>query len=252
MSAPIALQLYTVREALAKDFRGTIQKVAEMGYIGVETFGFSNVSAEEAMAIMKEYDLKVIGCHSAAPLGENKAKIIETMNVFGNPPLIIPWQPPDLFSSREGLESLASTLREALFAAKENGFKLGYHNHHAEVNIIDGKPALAILREMVPAEIIFEIDTYWVQTGGYDVAKLVHEFGKQASLLHIKDGPCVRGEPMTAVGEGVMDVKAIVKASAGNADWMIVELDSCATDMLEAVGKSYQYLIQKGFAYGKK
>jgi sugar phosphate isomerase/epimerase len=111
---------------------------------------------------------------------------------------------------------------------------------------------LAILKEMVSQEIIFEIDTYWVQTGGYDAAKLVQEFGKQASLLHIKDGPCLRGEPMTAVGEGVMNFDEIVDASAGNADWMIVELDACATDMLEAVGKSYQYLIQKGQAYGKK
>lgn len=252
MTAPIALQLYTVREELAKDFRGTIQKVAEMGYIGVETYGFSNVSVEEAMAILREHDLKVIGCHSAAPLGENKAKIIHAMNVYGNPPLIIPWQPPELFGSKEGLETLANTLREALLVATENGFKLGYHNHHAEVNLIDGKPALAILKEMVSQEIIFEIDTYWVQTGGYDAAKLVQEFGKQASLLHIKDGPCLRGEPMTAVGEGVMNFDEIVDASAGNADWMIVELDACATDMLEAVGKSYQYLIQKGQAYGKK
>jgi len=61
-------------------------------------------------------------------------------------------------------------------------------------------------------------------------------------LLHIKDGPCVKGEPMTAVGEGVMDFDAVMGAVGDACEWYIVELDSCATDMVEAVEKSATYL----------
>jgi hypothetical protein len=57
---------------------------------------------------------------------------------------------------------------------------------------------------------------------------------------------------MTALGEGVVDIPSVVAAGAGSTKWLIVELDHCATDMLEAVDKSYQYLIGKGLASGNK
>ena len=56
----------------------------------------------------------------------------------------------------------------------------------------------------------------------------------------------VRGQPMQALGQGVMDIPALLAASAGQAEWLIVELDECATDMLTAVQVSYQYLIEHG------
>jgi len=69
-------------------------------------------------------------------------------------------------------------------------------------------------------------------------------------LLHIKDGPCVKNQPMTAVGAGKVDIAGVAQASAKTAEWMIVELDSCATDMLTAVKESHDYLVTKGFARG--
>ncbi len=71
---------------------------------------------------------------------------------------------------------------------------------------------------------------------------LVKELGPRAPLLHIKDGPAVKNEPMVAVGDGMMDFPSLIQAAGENTEWLIVELDQCATDMLEAVGKSYRYL----------
>jgi sugar phosphate isomerase/epimerase len=114
------------------------------------------------------------------------------------------------------------------------------------------------------ADVFFEVDTYWVKTAGsellfrsgllfrLDPAEVVRKLGERAPLLHIKDGPCLRDAPMTAVGQGVMDFPAIVAAAEGRTEWMIVELDSCATDMWKAVEESYRYLIEKGLAYGRK
>jgi len=56
---------------------------------------------------------------------------------------------------------------------------------------------------------------------------------------------------MTAVGDGIQDVPGIVAAGAGATAWLIVELDRCATDMLEAVAKSYHYMVGKGLAHGR-
>jgi sugar phosphate isomerase/epimerase len=101
-------------------------------------------------------------------------------------------------------------------------------------------------------DVLFELDCYWIKTGGPDPAAVVREVGARAPLLHIKDGPCKKGEPMTAVGDGIIDWAPVVQASAGTAEWLIVELDSCKTDMMEAVRKSYNYLVGRNLARGNK
>ena len=252
MSAPIGLQLYTVRESMNKDFRATVERVAETGYVGVETAGFPGTTPKEAKKLFDSLGLKVCGAHLQMPIGENKNSIVETIGILGNPALVVPWQPPELFQSMDGIKKLADDLNAANSVAKENGFKLGYHNHHAEMNLIDGKPALLVLSDMLEPGIFFEVDTYWVQTGGVNPVNLIKNLGSKAPLLHIKDGPCVRDEPMVAVGEGKMDIKSVVKAGEENTEWLIVELDACATDMFEAAVKSYSFLTQQGLANGRK
>ena len=47
------------------------------------------------------------------------------------------------------------------------------------------------------------------------------------------------------------DFKSIVNAGADNVDWWIVELDRCATDMMEAVVRSYNFMVDGGYASGR-
>jgi sugar phosphate isomerase/epimerase len=117
---------------------------------------------------------------------------------------------------------------------------------------VDGRRAYEIMLDYLSPEVFFEVDTYWAKTAGVDPAAMVRRLGGRAPLLHIKDGPCVMDAPMTAVGDGVVDVPGIVAAGAGATEWLIVELDRCATDKLEAVAKSYRYMVGKGLAYGKR
>ena len=83
-------------------------------------------------------------------------------------------------------------------------------------------------------------------------AAVLKELGARAPLVHVKDGPCVRDQPMQALGEGITDFKALVEAGAAHTEWWIVELDRCATDMMEAVEQSYKYLTSEGLAEGNK
>ena len=128
----------------------------------------------------------------------------------------------------------------------------GIHNHWWEFLQVEGRYVYQIMLEHLDPAIFFQVDTYWVQTAGPDPAQVVKELGPRAPLLHLKDGPAVKGKPHTAVGDGVLDFPSIVRAAEGVAEWLIVELDSCATDMLEAVEKSYQYLVGEGLARGNK
>ena len=251
MPAPIGLQLYSLRESMNQDFQATIEKVAQIGYSGVEIASLPGITPKEAKKLFDSLGLTVCGTHSQLPLDDKKKDIIETMGILGNPPLIIPWQPPESFESLDRIKRLAEILNKTNEIAKVNGFKIGYHNHHAEMNRIDGKPGLLILSELTHDDIFFEVDTYWAQTGGVDPVSLIKSLGRRAPFLHLKDGPCVRGEPMTAVGDGIMEFKPIIDAGEEFTKWSIVEIDSCATDMLEAVEKSYQFITNKGFAYGR-
>jgi sugar phosphate isomerase/epimerase len=88
---------------------------------------------------------------------------------------------------------------------------------------------------------------------GLDPAEVVRGLGARAPLLHLKDGPAdSRTSDMTALGTGAMDLAAIVDAGKPHTEWLIVELDRCATDMMEAVVESYQYLTKAGLARGNK
>ncbi|MCU0511063.1 MAG: sugar phosphate isomerase/epimerase [Anaerolineae bacterium] len=245
----IGLQLYTVRDALAQDFEGTIRKIAAMGYEGVETAGMFGESPQSAAALFRSLGLKVIGAHSPLPLGDDAARVVETLGILGTDLAICPWLPPEeYYQSLAGVQRVVDLLNEADASARRHGLRLMYHNHDFEfLPLADGTLPLLYLLEHVAPTVLFEIDTYWVKTAGQDVVAMLERFGDRAQLLHIKDGPAVRGRPMLALGEGVMDFAPIVAASRAAA--LVVELDECATDMLTAVETSYRYL--KGLVDGQ-
>ena len=115
---------------------------------------------------------------------------------------------------------------------------------------IDDRPAHEVLFEQLHPEIFAEVDVYWAQVGGSDPVEVVRSLGSRARLLHMKDGPADSPKSAnTAVGDGVVDLTGI--ASVADAEWYIVELDRCETDMFEAVEQSYRYLVGEGLARGR-
>ncbi len=251
MTSPIALQLYTLRDATARDYAGTVKQVAAMGYAGVETASFAGTTVPAAAQLFKELGLTVCSAHLPLPLGERQAEVLETMQAFDCRRLICASQPRQEFETVEGIQRVCDTLNAASAVAQAHGLSLGYHNHWWEFQMVDGRLAHERLRECLAHEVFFEVDTYWTQTAGVDAAAVLAELGPRAPLLHLKDGPAVQGQAMLALGEGVMDIPALLQASASHAEWLIVELDNCDTDMVEAVQRSYQYLARHGLGRGK-
>lgn len=242
MPAPIALQLYTVRDALAQDFEGVIRQIADMGYDGVETAGFRGTTPQAAARLFQELGLTVSSAHAPLPLGERQGEVLETMAALGCQRLVCAYLSPDEYRSLDQIKRNCDMLNEANAVAVANGLSFGLHNHWWEFEPVEGQYPYHLWLEHLDPAVFFEIDTYWVKTAGLDPAAVVAEFGDRAPLLHIKDGPATKEEPMTAVGEGVMDFPAILRAAGDNPEWLVVELDRCATDMLEAVAKSYHAL----------
>jgi sugar phosphate isomerase/epimerase len=219
-----------------------------MGYAGVETAFFSdNIALPEAARLFKTLGLVVPSVHCAIPLGSQQAPVLETAATFECRRIIWHgWPRDENYGSVDGIKRLAERYNQANEVARANGLSFGLHNHWWEFEIVEGRYPYQVLLEHLEPTIFFEVDTYWVKTAGGDPVKVVAELGRRAPLLHIKDGPAVKDEPIVAVGQGVMDFEAIAQAANGATEWLIVELDACATDMLEAVEKSYHYLTQIG------
>lgn len=252
MPSHVALQLYTLTQALAKDFAGVLRRVAALGYAGVETAGFPGATPSAVARLCNELGLTVCAAHNPLPLGDQKQEVLDTMGALGCQRLICPGQAPEYFNTPDGIRRMCETLNEANTVARAHGLTLGYHNHWQEFLPVpgDGRLAYQFLLEHLSPDIFLEIDTYWVKTAGVDPAAVLREIGRRAPLLHIKDGPAVQEAPMTAVGAGVLDWPAVAEASS--AEWWIVELDRCATDIWEALQQSYTYLTGMRFVRGKR
>ena len=251
MAAPIGLQLYTVRKVIEKEgYANVVKKVATAGYAGVEPAGFPTSSAKDAAQLFKDLGLAVPSAHVGLAIGEKKNDVIDVMKTLGSKRAIGGFGPKE-FATLDLTKAACDKFNESYANCKAAGLEFGIHNHWWEYQPVEGQMVYKVMLERLDPGIFFELDTYWIKTGGCDPATVVKEMGKRAPLLHIKDGPAKQGVPQTAVGEGVVDFPAIVKAAGKHVEWLIVELDDCATDMIEAVQKSVTYLKSKGLGRGK-
>lgn len=245
MKPGVALQLYSVREALAEDFEGTIRRVAALGYSAVETAGFAGVTPQAAARLFRSLGLAVSSAHTPLPLGDKQKPALDLLAALGVRRAVCAWMPPERFATLDDIRAVAGELNQAAAVFARHDIAFHYHNHWFELWPVEGKPGLLHLLDHLDPGVLLEVDIYWAQTGGSDPAGLLASLGPRAPLLHVKDGPALVEAPMTALGEGVIDIPAALDAAS--AEWLIVELDRCATDMFEAVGKSYRYLQSLGY-----
>ncbi len=252
MTAPIAVQLYTLRAEAARDFAGVIERLGRAGFAGVELAGLYGMAPAELRQRLGDAGLAIASAHVQAPIGDARERVLDEQEALGVKTLVVPFMPPDRFKSVDAIRAVAGEIAESHENARARGRALGYHNHWWEFEIKhDGKSAHELLLAQLDPEIFVELDTYWTRVGGRDPVKVIAELGARVRLLHLKDGPADGPKsPMTAVGGGTLDFPAIVSAS-DTVQWHIVELDACATDMFEAVEESYRYLVGRGLSQGR-
>lgn len=248
---PISVQLYSLREASEADFDAVLEALAHIGYAGVEPFNLFGKSARDFRNQVEGLGMTISSSHTPwanrSPLDE----VVQTLGELGLNRAIGGFMPDD-FADLDAVRRTADICQTLIDALKPQGLELAIHNHWWEFNLIDDRPAMHHLEELVP-ELRYELDTYWTANfGACDPAAELTRIRTKAPLLHIKDGPLVKKEPNVAVGQGSMDIRGVIDAADENTlEWLIVELDACATDMLTAVRESYEYLIHEELASGK-
>ncbi len=251
MTAPISIQLYSLREEAKHGLAPVLERLGRIGYVGVESAGLHDLTPAAFIRCLADAGLVVSSGHVALPKPDGTAEVLDAQDAIGNKDLVVAFLPPDKFADAESVKTCAERLNAFNEKARARGMSLGYHNHWWEFSSrIGSETAHAMLFRLLDPTVFAEVDTYWAKVGGADPVQVVTDLGARARLLHIKDGPATNHEaPMVAVGDGVMDVPAIAKAS--RAKWHVVELDQCATDMFTAVEMSLRYLTRHGLAAGR-
>lgn len=249
---PLSIQLYTVRE-LAKDGNhlNVLQQIADIGYKGVEGHGYG-MTPSEFRKVVEDMGMSVSSYFGGFPDPDHIQEFMDTANDLGTK-LTVSGFWVEEFESVDAIKRTADRVRPAVETLKANGFTFGLHNHWMEFEKVEGKWAIQHLVEMAP-DLHLEIDIYWCSAfGENDPVEVVRTYRDRAHLLHVKDGPLVKGEPHVAVGAGKMDIPATLTAADPDVtQWYVVELDECATDMMEAVRDSYDFLVGKGLALGNR
>ncbi len=252
--AGLSVQLYTIREAIKKDIRGSLKQLASLGFTNVETaFWPEGITLTQASNYLKEFNLQVSSCHIEIPLGNHQQIMLDTAKAYHCKKMIWHGWPEDKrYSSLEGTRELVKIYNQSNRFAKDNGLQFGLHNHWWEYrNKVGGKLVFEILNEELDKDIFFEVDTYWVKVAGQNPAAIIERLGERVKFLHIKDGPAVfrdnlaedNPDPMTAVGKGTQNFPAILKA-AKHVEWLVIEMDKTEGDVFEALKESRAYMEQ--------
>ncbi len=247
MSIPISVQLYTLREETEKDFLGTLEKVAQIGYKGVEFAGYGDIKSSKMKDKLDKFGLKASGSHVSMDILKNSLEeSIEYNLEVGNKYIICPFAKGE---TRQDYLDLALFLNKTGEKCKKNGIDFGYHNHNHEFNTFDDKYALDIIFENTDSDFVkMELDTYWVQFAGIDPIVYMKKYSGRCPLVHQKDMEKGEGRGFTEVGEGIMDIKGIYNAALEvGAEWFIVEQDKCIRPSLESIKISFENLKKMGF-----
>ena len=193
--AMIGYQIYSAREDAEKDLFGTLKKIAEMGYDGVEFAGFYHYTVDEIKKALEESGLAAISAH--VPLAEIEKDMFKTISDYkaiGCKYIAVPYTDDEC---RPGGPRFAETIRNIYKfgrLCREAGIQLLYHNHDFEFVRLSGMYALDFLYAATDPEVLqTEIDTCWVNYSGEDPAAYVRKYAGRAPIVHLKDFVGSRG-----------------------------------------------------------
>lgn len=244
MTTDISVQLYTVRDELARDVRTTLERLAAIGYRAVEPYNLLT-TADSLRPALSELGLSTPSAH-ARLIGAEIEPLLEVASSLGVGALISSSSDRALWSTHSGIESVADLLNKVSERAAGHGIQIGYHNHAWELREdFDGETGLDILVRHLDDSVVLEIDTYWAAVAGRDVPSLLERLGDRVRFLHLKDASTVTEESaQVAVGAGSMPVGRILDAAPSAL--RVVELDHSEGDVLDALRESFDWLVARG------
>lgn len=248
---PIGLQLYSVRELLAKDFDGTLVKVREAGIQDTEAAGYYNRTAAEFKKSLDNAGLTITSTHHPLPaLLGHEDELIEYAHNLGLEYIVCPGlrhRDPNAKGdlTLDDYRWACGELNRIGAMVKKAGMTFGYHNHRAEFKSEHG---IVYYDEMLklcdPKLVVFEMDCGWVYAAGVNPVTYLRRSPQRFPLLHLKD---MVVEPDGVVhspvmGKGKLNIPAILRAATGLKHYYIEQEEFIGVEPIEAVHEDAEYM----------
>ncbi|MDP4264234.1 MAG: sugar phosphate isomerase/epimerase [Bacteroidota bacterium] len=223
------LQLYSVRDDIPKDPKGVLKQVASFGYTQIESYEhkdlgmFWGMSNTDFKKYMDGLGMTIISSH--CDIASNFEKKAAEAAAIGMKYLMCPWKGPQ--KSIDDFKKFADEFNQKGEICRKNGIRFAYHNHDYSFKLQDGQlPQDVMMQNTDPKLVDFEMDIYWVVTGGQDPETWLKKYPNRFRACHIKDRIKNSSEhdATCVLGEGSIDFPKILKtAKANGMEYYIVE-----------------------------
>ncbi len=213
------LQLWTVKEDMAKDAKGTLKKIAADGYKQIESFEGSNgmfwgLGHKDFKKYMDELGMKIVSAH--CDIQKDFERKAAEAAAIGMKYLICPYKGPQ--KSIDGFKKFADEFNKSGEICKKNGIRFAYHNHDYSFQSVDGQIPQDVMITNTDKELVdFEMDIYWVVAAGADPIAYFKKYPNRFRLCHVKDLKRTgKDHESCHLGKGTIDFKSILKAGTDN------------------------------------
>ncbi len=240
---PVGLELYSVREELAKDPTGTLQGVAKMGYECVEFFApYYQWTSDQAKDIRKQLDDLKLKCYSThngeqsfTPEGIGKA--IELNRILGTRFMVLA-SPGRKLTTIDEYKKVAEMLNQANKTMSSEGLHAGYHNHDAEWKPIDGTKPMVVLANNTDKSIMLQLDVGTCVAAGDDPVAWINSHPGRIKSLHCKEWSPQKGYTVL-FGEGVVPWKEVFAAAEkkGGVEYYLIEQEGSRFPEMETADR---------------
>ncbi len=240
---PIGLELYSVRDGLAKDLTGAVTAVAKMGYQVVEFyapyFQWTEDYARQVRKLLDDLGIRCNSTHNGAQsfTGDGVQKAIELNKILGAKFIVM--ASAGRVEGLDGWKSVADTISHACDKFKTAGLRGGYHNHQAEFTPLAGKRPIEVLAANTPKDFMLQLDVGTCVEMGSDPVAWIQANPGRINSLHCKDwAPGAAADEKgyrVLVGEGVCPWREIVAAaeSVGGVEYYLIEQEGSRYSELE-------------------
>lgn len=232
-SAVFGLQLYTLRDDLPKDPAGVLKQVASFGYKQIESYEgpqgmFWGMGHTGFKKYMDDLGMQIISSH--CDIYKDFERKAAEAAAIGMKYLICPWLGPQ--KKLDDFKKAAEKFNLCGSICKKEGIRFAYHNHDYSFKLLEGQLPQDLLMDVTdPTLVDFEMDIYWVVTGGHDPEAWMKKYKDRFRLSHVKDRSKTpvadNGKNSVDLGTGSIDWKKILRTARENGmEYFIVEQEA--------------------------
>jgi sugar phosphate isomerase/epimerase len=239
-SVPVGIELFSVRDELAKDLPGTVRAVAKMGYEVVEFFSpyfnWTPDYAKEVRQLLDDLGIKCPSTHNGpnAFTPEGLPKAIELNQILGSKTIVM--ASAGRVAGIDGWKTVAERLTRAAEMLKPLRIRAGFHNHKSEFVLLDGKRPMDVLAAGTPKDVTLQLDVGTCVDAGYDPVAWINANPGRIRSIHCKDWGAGQDRGYRVLfGEGDSPWKKIFEAAEkkGGVEYYLIEQEGSRFPSLE-------------------